>query len=368
MTYPDLPTPFRSSPTVWSPKFDSGIFSPDEELFTDHYSMLSSLRSQYAALGSGISTPMTYESQEWQAVSMHLDMDSVTSKLSSSTDDEWTFEKDLAVVTKDLHGPVDNTPGVPPPSSMSKIAPDRLQNYLSDHCSSYGIPIRSASPRPRSEVPFVRVSSAPLNDPPCTTLPSCPVLIDPSIPPCVRGILKKVKSVRFENVSHHQDTGLLVAPAQESSTATKRPSPLRNSFIVPLSAADANKSSDTETETGPKPKGDQAPAIKKPRIMKSKLVPRSTILKPRYVSEVPILRRVDTNVRHEIPLAPGLDKPATSTIGRHSHVTKDNGRTVLTHTPKSWLTMNENDLRISVDGDAPKNRLTTPLRNIFKFN
>ncbi|OJA09564.1 hypothetical protein AZE42_01155 [Rhizopogon vesiculosus] len=368
MTYPDLPTPFRSSPTVWSPKFDSGIFSPDEELFTDHYSMLSSLRSQYAALGSGISTPVTYESQEWQAVSMHLDMNSVTSKLSFSTDDEWAFQKDLAVVTKDLHGPVDNTPDVPPPLSMCKIAPDRLQNSLNDCCSSYVIPIRSASPHPRSEVPFVRVSSAPLNDPPCTTLPSCPILIDPSIPPCVRGTLKNVKSVRFENVSHNQDTGLLVTPAQERSTAAKRPSPLRNSFTAPLSAADVNKSSDMATEARPKPKGDQVPAIKKPRIMKSKLVPKSTILKPHHVSEVSILRRVDTNVRREIPPTPGLDKPAAPTIGRHSHVANENGRTILTHAPKPWSTMNGNDLRISVHGGAPKIRLTTPLRNIFKFN
>jgi len=203
------------------------------------------------------------------------------------------------------------------------------------------------------------------------------MFVNPSTPPRVRGILKKVKSVRFEDVRLSQDISLLVTPTPESSTIAKRPSPLRNSFIVPveapLLAADANKPVDTETETGPaapQPKADRESVIKKPRIMKSKLVPKGTILGSHRASGVPILKLVDTNVRQEVPLAPELNELATSTPGRHSRVAsadKENGRTALARARKRWSTMNENNLRIGVEGGAPRSRLTTPLRNIFKF-
>lgn len=360
LKYPDLPTPLRS-PTIWSPKFDPGILSPDEELFTDHQIMLSNLRSQYAALASGISTPTTYEIKELQPASMDSDMYSVTSKPSSLSDDEWAFEKDLVVATEDLQG-VDNTPDILPPSSMPRIVPDRSRNSLDDRYSGCVSLTRSALP-PRSWSEDMKISPASPNGLPRDTAPSCPVLINTFTPPCAKSILKTVKSVRFEDVRRSQDAGFLVPPARESSTAARRPSPLRNSFTAPLSATDANKSG---TKTGPKPKGDRVPVMKS-CIMKSKLVPRVRL---RRVSEVPILASVDTNVRHKVPSAPRLDKPTTSTIGRHSHgacADKENGRNAPTHARKPWSTTNENNLGISVDDGAYKNRLT-PLRNIFKFN
>lgn len=347
LEYPDLPTPFRGSPTVWSPKFDP---SSNGELFTDHRCMLSSLRSQHAALASGISTPTTYESKGWQAVPMDSDMDSVTSKLSSSSD-EWAFEKDLAVVAKDFQGHVDNMP-LPPPSFMLEIAPNRPRKSQNDRCSNRDSPTRSASPSPRSAVSLVKDSPVPLTGPPCVTLPHCPVLVNPSPPPRARGILKKVKSVRFEDVRRSSDASPLVPSVQEFSTAVKRPSPLRNSFTAPLSEA-RNTFADRGTETRPKPKV--------PAIMKSKLAPRS-----RCVSELPTLRCADTNVNHEIPPA-----PATFTFGRHNDfASADNekGRAALAHTRKPWSTMNEKDFRIGENGGSPKSRLSTPLRNIFKFN
>lgn len=362
LKYPDLPTPLRS-PTVWSPKFDLGILSPDEELFTDHQSMLSNLRSQYAALARGISTPTTYEIKEWQAASMDSDMYSVTSNPSSLSDYEWAFENDLDVVTEEFQG-VDNTPDVLPPSSMPSIVADSPRNSLDDRCSSCVSSTRSALP-PRSRSEDMKVSPASPNGLPRVTVPSCPgMLINTFTPPCTKSTLKTVKSVRFEDVRRSQDVGLLVPPPRESSTAARRPSPLRNSFTAPLSAADANKSG---TKTRPKPKGDQVPVIMKSYIMKSKLVPRVRL---RRVSEVPILGHIDTNVCHKVPSAPGLDKPTTSTIGRHSHVTgadEENRRTAPAHVRKTWSTPNENNSRISVGDDVYKNRLT-PLRNIFKFN
>ncbi|KAG0709316.1 hypothetical protein DFH29DRAFT_793893 [Suillus ampliporus] len=376
MEYPDIPTAFRGSPTVWSPNFDPGVSSSDGKLFTDHGSMLSNLRSQYAALASEISTPVTYENKEFQDAFMDSDTDSISSMPSSSRDDEWAFENDLDL---DLQGPVET----PTPLFTPKIVPDWPRDSLNvtpDRCSTRVYPTRSLSPpRPQSEVPAVKVSPAPLTGPPCGPLPPRPVLINSSTPPRVRGILKKVKSVRFEDVRCSQHVTLLVTPAPESSTAAKRPSPLRNSFIAPVdgtaSAADANKPADIIPETGPstapQPKADQEPVIKKKsHITKSRLVPKGTILSSHRVSEVPILKSVDTNVRQEVPPVPELNPPATSTPGRHNRIAsadKENGRTALARARKRWSTMNENDLRLGVEGAAPKSRLTTPLRNIFKF-
>ncbi|KAG2132796.1 hypothetical protein DEU56DRAFT_981670 [Suillus clintonianus] len=375
MDYPDIPTAFRGSPTVWSPKFDPAVPSPNGKLFTDHGSMLSSLRSQYAALTSGISTPTTHKNKEWQDAFIDSDTDSVSSP-SSSRDDEWAFENDLDL---DLQGAVDNVSPTPTSSFTPKIAPDKPRislNFTPDRCST---PTRSPTlPSPQSAIPAVKVSLAPLTGPPRVPLPPRPVLISPSTPPRVKGILKKVKSVRFEDIRGSQDVSLLVAPAPESSTVAKRPSPLRNSFMAPIDgaapAADATKPANTQPGTGPtalQPKADQKPAIKKkPHMMKSKLVPKGTILSSHRMSEVPILKFVDTNVRQEVPPVPELNAPATSTPGRHNRVAsteKETGQTALARARKRWSTMNENDLRMGVEGTAPKSRLTTPLRNIFKF-
>ncbi|KAG2157786.1 uncharacterized protein EDB93DRAFT_1101098 [Suillus bovinus] len=376
LDYPDIPTAFRGSPTVWSPKFDSDVPSPDGNLFTDHSSMLSSLRSQYAALDtSGIFTPVTHN-KECQDAFFDSDTDSVSLMPSSSCEDEWAFENDLDL---DLQGVVDNLSFCPTTSFTPKIVPDRLRESLNvtpDGYSASSNLTRSPSPPCRqSVVPAVKVSPAPLTDPPCIPLPPPPVLITPSTPPRVRGILKKVKSVRFEDVRCSQDAGLLIMPVPES-TAAKRPSPLRNSFMNPVddtTLADTKEPVDTEpvtNPTAPLPKALQEPIIKKKsHIMKSRLVPKGTILSSHRTSEVPILKFVDTNVQ-QVPPVPELDGPATSTPGRHNRVAsteKENGQTAYARARKRWSTMNENDLRMGVEGAAPKSRLTTPLRNIFKF-
>jgi hypothetical protein len=372
LEYPDIPTAFRGSPTVWSPKFDPVVPSPTEKLFTDHSSMLSSLRSQYAALTSGISTPVTHENKECQDAFVDSDTDSVSLMPSSSRDDEWAFENELDL---DLRGADDNVSLTPTPSFVPKIVPDRPRNspnVAPDRCSARISLTRPPSPPClQSAVPAVKISPAPLTGPPCIPLPPPPVLITPSTPPRVRGILKKVKSVRFEDVRCSQDVGLLVMPVPES-TAAKRPSPLRNSFISPIdspTSADTKEPVNTEpvtSPTAPLPKVVQKPTIKKSHIMKSKLVPKGTILSSHRMSEVPILKFVDTNVRQQVPPVP---EPATSTPGRHNRVAsaeKENGQTTYARARKRWSTMNENDLRMGV-GAAPKSRLTTPLRNIFKF-
>jgi hypothetical protein len=344
MEYPDLPTPFRDFPTDRSPKFDIGISSLNEELFTDHRSMLSNLRSQYAALASEISTPTAYEIKQWQTVSIDFDNNSATSKPSTSNDDDCAFEQDFAVTTEEIHGPVDNS--VPPPSFVLNNAPDRSSNSLNDHRSSCISPISSPSAlRLYSAVPFVRVPPVPLTG-----------------PSCVAGILRKAESVRSEEVRY--------SPSQRFSTAPKRPSPLRNSFTVPLSAAGASKYADTGIETGPKPEENQVGAIKKSHVVKAKLVPKGTILRSRRVSE-PILRVIDTNVRHEVPPVPGLNKPATSILGRHNHAAsadKERRQPAVAHIRDPWSTMNKKDLRTGVESGSPKKRLSIPLRNIFKFN
>ncbi|KAG2343966.1 hypothetical protein BDR05DRAFT_1059236 [Suillus weaverae] len=375
--YPDIPTAFRGSPTVWSPKFDPGVPSPNGKLFTDHSSMLSSLRSQSAALTSGISTPVTHKNKECQYAFVDSDMDSVSLMPSSSRDDEWAFENDLDL---DLQGAVDNVSHTPTPSFTPKIIPDRPRESLNvtpDRCPARASLTRSSSPPClQSVVPAVKVSPAPLTCPPCIPLPPPPVLITPSTPLRVRGILKKVKSVRFEDVRCSQDVGLLVMPAPDS-TAAKRPSPLRNSFMGPIdstTSADAKKPVNTEPLTGstaPQPKAIQEPVIKKKsHMMKSKLVPKGTILSSHRMSEVPILNSVDTNVRQQVPPVPELNGPETSTPGRHNRVAsaeQEIGHTAYARTRKRWSTMNENDLRMGVEGAAPRSRLTTPLRNIFKF-
>jgi hypothetical protein len=370
LEYPDIPTAFRGSPTVWSPKFDPGVPSPNGKLFTDHSSMLSNLRSQYAALTSGISTPVTHENKECQDVFVDSDTDSVSLMPSSSRDDEWAFENDLDL---DLQDAVDNVSHTPTPS----VTPKESLNVTPDHCSARVSLTRAPSPPClQSAVPAVKVSPAPVTGPPCIPLPPPPVLIDPSTPLRVRGILKKTKSVRFEDVRCSQDVGLLVMPVPDPAAA-KRPSPLRNSFMAPVdsaTSADAKDPVNTESVTGPtalQPKAIQEPVIKKKsHMMKSKLVPKGTILSSHRISEVPILKFVDTNVRQQVPPVPELKGPATSTPGRHDRVAsteKESGQTAYARARKRWSTMNENDLRMGVDGAAPKSRLTTPLRNIFKF-
>ncbi|KAG1876430.1 hypothetical protein DFJ58DRAFT_909726 [Suillus subalutaceus] len=376
LEYPDIPTAFRGSPTVWSPKFDPGVSSPNGKLFTDHSSMLSSLRSQYAALTSGISTPVTHENKECKDASVDSDTDSVSLMPSSSHDDEWAFENDLDL---DLRDAADNAPLTPTPPLTPNIVPDRPRKSLNvppDRCSARDSLTRSPSPPCLlSVVPAVKVSPAPLTGPPCVPLPPPPVLITPSTPPRVRGILKKVKSVRFEDVRCSQDVGLFVMPVPES-TAARRPSPLRNSFMSPIdsaTSADAKEPVNTEPVTSPTtllPKAIQEPVIKKSHMMKSKLVPKGTILSSHRMSEIPILKFVDNNVRQQVPPVPELNGPATSTPGRHNRVAsaeKENGQTTYARARKRWSTMNENDLRMGVEGAAPKSRLTTPLRNIFKF-
>ncbi|KAG2355700.1 hypothetical protein BDR07DRAFT_1492885 [Suillus spraguei] len=374
LEYPDIPTAFRGSPTVWSPKFDPDVPSPNGKFFTDHGSMLSSLKSQYAALTSGISTPV----KERQDAFVDSDTDSVSLMPSSSRDDEWAFEDDLDL---NLRGDVDNVSLTPTSSFTPKAGPDRPRESLDvtpDRCSARPGPTRSSSPPClQSIVPAVKVSPAPLTGPPCVPLPSPPVLITPSTPPRVKGILKKVKSVRFEDVRCSQDVGLFVMSVPES-TAAKHPSPLRNSFVSPIdspTSVDAEEPANAEPvlvtdSTAPLPKAIQEPVIKKSHMMKSKLVPKGTILSSHRMSEVPIPKLVDTNVCQQVPPVPELNGSATSTPGRHNRVAsaeKENGQTAYARARKRWSTMNENELRMGVEGAAPRSRLTTPLRNIFKF-
>jgi len=303
---------------------------------------------------------MTCESKGWQGVSMDSKIDSATSKSSSSSGDEWAFERDLSV-TEDFQGPADNTP-LPLPSFMSEIVLSKPRKSPNDCCSDR---LGSISPPGlQSGDPLVNVSSTPLAGAPGVALPHL-TSVNPSSSTHAGGILKKVKSVRFEDVICNPDASPLVTPTQKFSAVVKRPSPLRNSFTaLSLAAGD-----DTGIKT--RPMGDQVPAIMNSRIFKSKLVPKGTMLKSRCVSEMPILKRVDTNVHHEIPPGPGLNsKSTTSTLGRNNHVANnENGRVALTqgHARRPWSTMREEDRKIEKGGATPKHRHSTPLRNIFKF-
>lgn len=320
-------------------------------------------------------SPITVERQD---AFVDSDTDSVSLMPSSSRDDEWAFEDDLDL---NLRGDVDNVSLTPTSSFTPKAGPDRPRESLDvtpDRWSARPSPTRSSSPPClQSIVPAVKVSPAPLTGPPCVPLPSPPVLITPSTPPRVKGILKKVKSVRFEDVRCSQDVGLFVMSVPES-TAAKHPSPLRNSFVSPIdspTSVDAEEPENTEPvpvtdSTAPLPKAIQEPVIKKSHMMKSKLVPKGTILSSHRMSEVPIPKLVDTNVCQQVPPVPELNGSATSTPGRHNRVAsaeKENGQTAYARARKRWSTMNENELRMGVEGAAPRSRLTTPLRNIFKF-
>lgn len=92
LDYPDIPTAFRGSPSVWVSRFE---LQPLGHGFTGHRNMLASLQSRCVALSGGLSTPECPEIKD--AAHSHTFSNSTSS-------DDWEFSKDLASFEDDYAG------------------------------------------------------------------------------------------------------------------------------------------------------------------------------------------------------------------------------------------------------------------------
>jgi hypothetical protein len=233
LEYPDIPTAFRGSPGVWSPRFDVRL--PDQP-FMDHPSMLSNLRSKCAALANGPSAPIETGEEGYQWPQPGVTPETSSTSLGS---DEWGFAKQLINLENDLMGSFDGSGQV----SWS------FHGQIGDTTANTSLFLSDESPRPtkgpcnptKSERRLrphfsTSVMRHPVSDPsgpPEVPLPPRPALVNPATPSCVRGILKKCKSVRFEDAITKEPTDQAPSPVPPAPEVTpKRPSPLRQSFTA----------------------------------------------------------------------------------------------------------------------------------------
>ncbi|KIJ65620.1 hypothetical protein HYDPIDRAFT_110750 [Hydnomerulius pinastri MD-312] len=379
MDYPDIPTAFRGSPSVWSPQFDVRL--PGQP-FTDHQSMLSNLRSKCAVLASGLSTPIEYpwEDQEVTPETPYTTLGS----------DEWAFARELASFEDDFEGLVDAPPQVP--QRRSHWSQDEEPELVAD--SSTFAPYECSTPvkpaptlqrrlRPQSSMPGMRSPASKSSGPPGVPLPPRPALVNPATPLHVRGILKKAKSVRFEDMltnDLHDDQTLYSAPPT-LGVALERPSPLRQSFTAaserpttpsPNRSRPPPKSSAKVTAVAVTPAQLKSPAEKKP-APRPRLVPKTIVpppvSKPSCLSQLPALRPRDNNVERSVLLSKPAALASVERSCRVKGTEKENASPAPTPQAQRkprWSIMNESDLRRGLEG-APKSRLSTPLRNMFRF-
>ena len=340
LDYPDIPTAFRGSPIVWSPRFDTFPVPS----FTEHESMLLDLKSKCAALGSGVSAYI----QE----PLRLQTDLTQTSLSV---DEWAFTRGLASFS--FLGSIDGQ--VP-----KEIIADTSACLPNDFSTPVKVPSFNARlgfvPRPQS-TPALPSSGKRSSNPPGVPLPPRPALINPSTPPHVRGILKKVKSVRFEDLTINESENLASPVSPSPQALVKRPSSL------PVTASSERPC--TPTPNTAKPSGGRAPVkeVFGTKIQKNP-APRSR-LPPKRAKANDKLEPMHVQVEN----APEPSKPtlATTSFERPCRIAHLKENTNSAAAPRAQakqkgLSITEIDVRRGIEGTT-KSRLSTPLRNIFRF-
>ncbi|KAF9218951.1 hypothetical protein BS17DRAFT_470138 [Gyrodon lividus] len=381
LEYPDIPTAFRGSPSVWSPQFD--IRLPDQP-FTDHPSMLANLRLKCAALASGLSAPLQSSEKGCQWPQSGVTPETPHTSLNS---DEWGFTQQLASFENGFMGPFNESAQVSLSfrGQIGEITAD-ASLLPPDECPR---PTKGSGSNTKSERRFQPHSSTPamecpvsnLSSPPEVPLPPRPALVNPATPPHVRGILKKAKSVRFEDAIIKEPEDQAPSPVPPAPEVTpKRPSPLRQSFTAASERPLTPIPNRVKTSTIPakviavevKPPSERNVPEKK-SVPRPRLAPKGPIFlgKANRLSGLPALRPKDVN-------AQGTDrsfKPpsATSWVERPCQTAcanKENaGSTAVPQAQRKqrWSTTTEaNVSRGGLEG-TPKSRLSTPLRNIFRF-
>ncbi|KAG9313019.1 hypothetical protein JVU11DRAFT_6458 [Chiua virens] len=284
LEYPDIPTAFRGSPSVWSPRFDA---SP-VPFYTDHQSMILDLRSKCAALENGTHAYVQEPLSPQEGVS-----------LTSPGSDEWAFARGLATFDDDYSGWSDRQ--VP-----REIITDISIFLPIDSSTPAKVPLTARSKCiPRSDLaPPLQSSIPPASGPPDLPLPPRPAIVSPLTPPYVRGILKKSKSVRFEDMitKESQDNTPPVAPPPQPPSGSPPPSLL----AVP------SVRSCTPMPNAAKPSSGLAPAKEVPVLSETtqekKSVPRSR-LPPKRIKVYGNIEPKHPEVGH----SPETSKP-TSTV------------------------------------------------------
>ncbi|KAG8220971.1 hypothetical protein J3R82DRAFT_2476 [Butyriboletus roseoflavus] len=342
LEYPDIPTAFRGSPGVWSPGFDT-FHVPS---LTDHRSMLLDLRSKCAALGNGVST----------YIQEPLYPQTEMTRTPPSAD-EWTFAQGLATFDNNLSGSIDTQ--VP----WEIVADTSI--FLPDDSST---PAKSPSftarlgfaPRFHSMLALQSPVSRPSN-PPADPLPPRPALISPSTPPSVRGILKKAKSVRFEDMitlESQSHTSPVVSPPQ---APPERPPP-------PSSAISSERPCTPMPHTSSAPAPVREMPVLGKNVQEKKPAPRSRLPPKRTKAN----RKLEST-QPSAGKTPETSKPSSATTSierprRTAHV-KENTNAVAVpqaQAKQKGLSITETDVRRGIEGTT-KSRLSTPLRNIFRF-
>ena len=327
LEYPDIPTAFRGSPSVWSPQFD--VFPVPS--FTDHQNMLSDLKLKGASLRSGVSTYNPENSYP------HSEVTRTAPKVA-----EWTFARGPATFVN-ISGPVgDEVPKEIPSPSV----------FLPDDSSTPARGLGSTArpgfvSRPHS-TPTLRSPIRRSGDPPGTPLPPRPALVNPSTPPHVRGILKKVKSVRFEDMivkGPHETSPIICCP----QTSPERPSPQH-------SAASTRRPC-TPIPITTKSRGPTKEMPVFVNVEETKHAPR-----PRPTPKRTKVNRKLESMHHNAsdPLETSKSAMATS-IERPCRIAR-----IKRNTSPEGLSTSESDVRRGIEGTA-KSRLSAPLRNIFRF-
>ncbi|KAH7913833.1 hypothetical protein BJ138DRAFT_1145094 [Hygrophoropsis aurantiaca] len=409
--YPDIPTAFRGSPAPHLAAFD--LDKNLGQCSMDHNSMLSSLRSKCASFTSGC-TPTSEANTSWPILDIAGGGDVQIPPEPSS--DNCTINANL-VELGDINRLEDNVMDMENLLSMEVQDGSRIPySSISFEPTSYSTPIA-----------FMRDSPGPPDIP----LPPRPVLINPSTPPSVRGILKKVKSVRFEDALESDDQDLLIVPIPYDpiTPSLKRPSPLRQSHtptndarpcipvlkevssklphtalpkiasrtassilrssirenvkptgqVVPTDQVVSHEENELKVEEevvvreGPVANematSKQKSSPKEKVAVKQKMAPPKSIFKPKHFSEIPVLGSRDLNVEQKAKTG-GNAVPASASLGRNSHIGSinvDKGSASKTRHNR-WSTMTQTDLRSGLEmPSSQKSRLTTPLRNIFRF-
>lgn len=345
LEYPDIPTAFRGSPGVWSLGFDT-IHVPS---FTDHQSMLLDLRSKCAALGNGVSTYVQ------EPLYPQIEM-----TRTSPSADEWTFAQGLATFDNNLLGSIDTQVPLEIIADTSIFLPDDSSTPAKGPSFTARL---GFAPRLHSTA----VLQSPVNrssDPPRDPLPPRPALISPSTPPNVRGILKKVKSVRFED--------MITEESQSRALPAVSPPQAPPERLPPAPSAVSSERPCTPMPNIPKPPSVPAPVKEIPVLGRN-----NQEKKPAPRSRLPP-KRTKANGKLE-PIHPSggkipeISKPTPATISiehprRIAHV-KENTNLVTIHQAQAkqkGLSITETDVRRGIEGTA-KSRLSTPLRNIFRF-
>ena len=341
LEYPDIPTAFRGSPIVWSPRFDTFPVPS----FTNHETMLLNLKSKCATLGSGMSA-YTQESPRPQTELTR----------NSSNVDEWAFARGLATFDNSLLESIHSR--VP----RGIIADTSI--FLPDDSST---PVKGSSftarlgfvPRPHS-TPASQSPGNRSSDPPGVPLPPRPALINPSTPPHVRGILKKVKSVRFEDMTDVESEGhtsLIVSSPQTS------PKILSSVLAVSSERSCTPMPTMVKVSSGPAAvKETLEKDIQKKSAPRSRLPPKQAKANGRRESAPP---NVGNGSEASKPTLGPISAQRPCRIARG----KENTNPVAVpraQARQKGLSIAEIDVRRGIEGTT-KSRLSTPLRNIFRF-